>query len=285
MKKLNILFWALATLCTINLAQAQITPPAPSLAGSVTQVVGLTNISVNYSRPSAKGRAIFGNLVKYNQVWRTGANQSTKINLADEVMIEGSKLAKGEYAIMSIPSQTEWTIIFSKNLGVNEGNYKMEDDVLRVKVKPSMTTNKVESFTIAFTDLGMNTANLEFSWENTSVKVKVETEVDAKVEKQIADFTNPNKDANGFYQAATYYFNNGKDINKAYDWIVKSTSMQPQYWTMYLKAQIEMKLKKYKEAIASAEKSMEMAKGATPSPNLQYVEFNEKLLAEAKKMK
>ncbi len=282
MKKLNVLFLALVLFCMVSFAQAQITPPAPSPAASVTQVVGLTNVSVNYSRPSAKGRAIFGSLLKYDQVWRTGANQATKINIADDVTIGGSKLAKGEYAIMSIPSQGEWTIIFSKNLGVNEGNYKMEEDVLRVKAKPTMTTNKVESFTIAFTDLGMNTANLEFSWENTSVKVKIEADVDAKVEKQIADFSNPNKDANGFYQAASYYFNNGKDLNKAYDWIVKSTSMQPQYWTMYLKAQIEMKLKKYKEAIASAEKSAEMAKAGN---NMQYVEFNEKLLSEAKKMK
>jgi hypothetical protein len=191
-------------------------------------------------------------------------------------------LAKGEYAIMSFPNQNEWTIVFSKNLSVNEGSYKMEEDVLRVKAKPTVLAGKVESFTIEFTDLGMNTANLEFSWENTSVKVKIEADVDAKVEKQITDFTNPNKDANGFFQAASYYFNNGKDLNKAYDWIVKSTSMQPQYWTMYLKAQIEMKLKKYKDAIATAEKSTEMAKAGN---NAQYVEFNEKLIAEAKKMK
>ncbi len=282
MKKLNILFVAFSMFCCVSLAQAQITPPAASLSASVTQVVGLTNVSVNYSRPSMKGRSIFGALVKYDQVWRTGANQATKINFADDVVIMGNKLAKGEYAIMSIPSQSEWTVIFTKNLSVNEGNYKMEDDVLRVKVKPTTLTNKVESFTIEFTDLGMNNANLEFSWENTSVKLKIEADVDAKVEKQIADFTNPNKDANGFFQAASYYFNNGKDLNKAYDWIVKSTSMQPQYWTMYLRAQIEMKLKKYKEAIATAEKSAEMAK---TEKNTQYVEFNEKLIAEAKKMK
>lgn len=282
MKKLNVLFLALALFCCANLAQAQITPPAPSPAASVTQTVGLTNISVNYSRPSTKGRVVFGGLVKYDQVWRTGANQATKINVADDVTIMGNKLAKGEYAIMSMPSQSEWTIIFSKNLGVNEGNYKMEEDALRVKVKPTALASKVESFTIEFTDLGMNTANLEFSWENTSVKVKIEADVDAKVEKQIADFSNPNKDANGFYQAASYYFNNGKDLNKAYDWITKSTSMQPQYWTMYLKAQIEMKLKKHKEAIATAEKSLEMAKAGN---NAQYVEFNQNLIAEAKKMK
>ncbi|TAH18878.1 MAG: DUF2911 domain-containing protein [Cytophagales bacterium] len=283
MKKLNVLFFALAVLCCINVAQAQVTPPAPSPSASITQVVGLTNVSVNYSRPSAKGRAVFGSLVKYDQVWRTGANQATKITFADEVTIMGNKLAKGEYAIMSIPSQSaEWTVIFSKNLGVNEGNYKMEEDALRVKVKPTTTANKVESFTVEFTDLGTNSANLEFSWENTSVKVKIEADVDAKVEKQIADFTNPNKDANGFFQASSYYFNNGKDLNKAYDWIVKSTSMQPQFWTLYLKAQIEMKLKKYKDAIATAEKSTELAKAAN---NTQYVEFNEKLLAEAKKMK
>jgi len=282
MKKLNILFLALAVFFCANIAQAQVNPPAPSPAASVTQMVGLTNISVSYSRPSAKSRAVFGGLVKYDQVWRTGANQATKISFADDITVMGNKLAKGEYAIISIPSQSEWTVIFSKNLGVNEGNYKMGEDALRVKVKPTATASKVESFTIEFTDLGTNSANLELTWESTSVKVKIETDVDAKVEKQIADFTSPNKDANGFFQAASYYFNNGKDLNKAYDWIVKSTSMQPQYWTLYLKAQIEMKLKKYKDAIATAEKSAEMAKADN---NMQYVEFNEKLLAEAKKMK
>jgi hypothetical protein len=283
MKKLGILFFTFLMCCCFGIVQAQqITPPAPSPAATITQVVGLTNISVNYSRPSAKGRAIFGSLLKYDQVWRTGANQATKITLADDVTIEGNKLAKGEYAIMSIPSQSDWTVIFSKNLGTNEGSYKQEEDALRVKVKPMTSSSKVETFTIAFTDLGMNTANLEFSLENTIVRVKITTDVDAKVEKQIADFTNPNKDWNGLFQAASYYFNNNKDLNKAYEWIVKSTSMQPQYWTMYLKAQIEMKLKKYKDAITSAEKSMEMAKAGN---NMQYVEFNQKILDEAKKMK
>jgi hypothetical protein len=282
MKKLHVVLSALVVCCYFSLAQAQITPPAPSPAASVTQTVGLTNISVNYSRPSARGRVIFGDLVKYDRVWRTGANQATRISFSDEVTIEGNKLAKGEYAIMSFPNPNEWTVVFSKNLNTGEGNYKQEEDALRVKVKPMTSPTKIETFTISFTDLGMNSANLEFAWENTVVRLKIETDVDAKVEKQIADFTNPNKDANGFFQAASYYFNNNKDINKAYEWIVKSTSMQPQYWTMYLRAQIEMKMKKYKDAIASAEKSMEMAKAAN---NMQYVEFNEKLLAEAKKMK
>ncbi len=282
MKKLHVVLSVFVVCCCFSLAQAQITPPAPSPAASITQTVGLTNISVNYSRPSARGRVIFGDLVKYDRVWRTGANQATRVSFSDEVTIEGNKLAKGEYAIMSFPNPNEWTVVFSKNLNTGEGNYKQEEDALRVKVKPMTSPSKIETFTISFTDLGMNSANLEFAWENTIVRLKIETDVDAKVEKQIADFTNPNRDANGFFQAASYYFNNNKDINKAYEWIVKSTSMQPQYWTMYLRAQIEMKMKKYKDAIASAEKSMEMAKAAN---NMQYVEFNEKLLAEAKKMK
>lgn len=285
MKKLNILFLVLAMFFVVNFTQAQISTPQPSPAATISQMVGMTNVTVSYSRPSVKGRVIFGDLLKYDKVWRTGANQATKITFADEVIIEGNKLAKGDYAIMSIPSASEWTIIFSKNLTTNEGTYKQEEDALRVKVKSIKTPAKVESFTISFLDLAMNAALLEFAWDNTAVRVKVETDVDSKVEKQIADFTNPNKDWNGFFQAASYYFNNNKDINKAYEWIVKSTSMQPQYWTLYLKAQIEMKMKKYQDAIASAEKSMQMAKSATPAPNMQYVEFNEKLLSEAKKMK
>ena len=285
MKKLNILFLALVIIATVGLAQAQITTPAPSPSATISQMIGMTNVTVSYSRPSVKGRVVFGDLVKYDKVWRTGANQATKITLADEVIIEGSKLAKGDYAIMSIPNATEWTVIFSKNLSTNEGSYKQEEDALRVKVKPTKTATKVESFTVNFTDLTMNAGVLELAWDNTAVRLKVETDVDSKVEKQIAEFTNPNKDWNGYFQAASYYFNNNKDINKAYEWVVKSTSMQPQFWTLYLKAQIELKLKKYQDAIATAEKSKEMAKDAKPAPNTQYVEFNEKLLAEAKKMK
>ena len=279
MKNLNLL---LAFVCFFALkVNAQITTPQPSPFAKVSQVVGITEVALEYSRPSVKGRKIFGDLVKFDKVWRTGANRATKITFSDSVKVEGNKLAKGDYAILTIPNQQEWTVIFSKNLGTNEQNYNEKDDVLRVKVKPTATATLIENYTMGFNNLSGSAADLELAWENTLVKVAIQTYVEEKVEKQIADFTNPAKDAGGFYAAASYYYENNKDLTKAYDWITKSTNAQPQYWTMLLKARIEHKLQKYPEAIITAEKAAEMA---TNAKNEQYVEMSRKLVEEAKKL-
>jgi len=268
-------------------ASAQIQMPAPSPLGSVTQRVGLSDITVKYSRPSTKGRKIFGETVSYGKPWRTGANQATVISFKDEITVEGTKVPAGEYAIYTIPAENEWTVVMNKNtkLGGSTGDYKEAEDVARFKVKPTKTNDKTETFAINFTDLTPATANVELLWENTSVKFKIMTEVESKVMAQIQDKVingGANVTPDMYASAAVYYFENNKDNKLALDWIKKANEKDAKFWNLHTQAKIEAKNKDYKNAIKTAEKSIAAAKEAK---NDDYVRMNEKAIAEWKKMK
>ncbi|WP_026464061.1 DUF2911 domain-containing protein [Adhaeribacter aquaticus] len=267
-------------------AIAQIETPAPSPQGTVTQRVGLTDFTVRYSRPSLKGRTMFGETLPYGQPWRTGANGSTVLSFKDAVTIEGVKVPAGEYALYSIPTANEWTIILNKNtsFGGNTHQYKAEEDVARFTVKPTKTAVKTETLTINFTDVTPATANLEILWENTSVKFKIVTEVESKVMAQIQEkvINGKNVTPDLYAAAAVYYFDNNKDNKLALDWIKKANEKDPKFWNLHSQAKIQAKNKDYKGAIASAEKSIALAKEAK---NNDYVRMNEKLIADWKKMK
>jgi hypothetical protein len=189
MKKLfTILFLAVCLM-----AEAQIQTPAASSAGSVSSVVGLTDVKVSYSRPKMKSRKIFGSgddfLVPFGTIWRTGANQGTVISFSDDVKVEGVDVKKGEYLLLTIPGATEWTIVLYSDvaMGGNTANYKQEKDAARFTVKPEKVTEKVETFTISIGDIADNntSAKVQLAWENTSVKFTVVTDFDAKVVKDI----------------------------------------------------------------------------------------------------
>jgi hypothetical protein len=268
-------------------ANAQIATPQPSPAGSVTQRVGLTDITVKYSRPSAKGRKIFGEVVGYGKSWRTGANSSTILSFNDNVTIEGAKVPAGEYALYTIPTENEWTVVLNKNtkLGGNTGDYKEAEDVARFKVKAAKTTEKTETFTINFADLTPATANIELLWENTSVKFKVMADVDSKVMAQIQEKVingGANVTPADYAAAAVYYSDNNKDPKMALDWIKKANEKDPKFWNLHNQAKIEAKNKDYKNAVKSAEKSKELAKEAK---NDDYVRMNDEKISEWKKMK
>jgi len=288
MKKLKsslFLFLALVVLNTSNVL-AQISMPAPSPAATVMQRVGLTDITVKYSRPSVKSRKIFGETLPYGTPWRAGANNSTTIKFEDDVTVEGNKVPKGEYALYTIPTENEWTVILNKNtkLGGNTQDYKEADDVARFKVKPTKTAIKTETLTINFTDLTPATANLEILWENTSAKFKIVTEVDSKVMAQIQEkvVAGQNVSPDLYAAAAVYYFENNKDQKLALDWIKKANEKDPKFWNMHTQAKIQAKNKDYKGAIASAEKSIALAKEAK---NQDYVRMNEKVISEWKTAK
>ena len=275
----------LITLCMaiigIN-AIAQIKTPQPSPAASFKQALGLGEVSVNYSRPAMKGRVVFGDLVPFDKIWRTGANNSTKINFSDDVIIEGNKLPAGEYALYAIPSRTEWTIIFHKNTklwGLGEpGDYKEENDALRIKVKPSMLPYNVESFTISTSDITANSCKVNIEWERTKVSFNVTTEIDAKIMASIEKTFNPKVDASSYYSAASYYYENNKDLNKALEWVNQAISMRSDaFWMVHLKAKILKSMNKTTEAIEAANLSKELASKAG---NPDYVALNEKLIAE-----
>ena len=288
MKKLKsslFLFLALLVLNTSELF-AQISMPAPSPAATIEQRVGLTDITVKYSRPSVKGRNMFGETLPYGTPWRAGANNATTIKFDDDVTVEGNKVPKGEYALYTIPNENEWTVILNKNtkLGGNTQDYKEADDVARFKVKPTKTANKTETLTINFTDLTPATANLEILWENTSVKFKIVTEVDSKVMAQIQEkvVSAQNVSPDLYAAAAVYYLDNNKDPKLALDWIKKANEKDPKFWNMHTQAKIQAKNKDYKGAVASAEKSIALAKEAK---NQDYVRLNEKAIAEWKTAK
>ena len=263
-KSILLLIILFASISTLTMGQ-QIQMPQASPSATISQKIGLTDVNIEYSRPSTKGRKIFGELVPYGEVWRTGANAATIINFSNEVKIEGNIIPAGSYALYSIPGKTEWTIILSKNTKLwGAVGYEANDDLVRFKVKPGKTGQKYETMEINFVDMTDTGATISMKWETTMVKFRIETEVDSIVMAEIKALVIDKEAENPglLYQAANYYFTNNKDMNQAYDWITKSVKEDPKYWTMHLKAKIELALGKKKEAIESATKSMEMAKEA-----------------------
>ncbi len=278
-----LLLLFLLTGFTISAVQAQVTLPPISPRATITQKVGLTSVSVNYSRPSVGGRKIFGDLVPYGQVWRTGANQSTKITFAESVTLEGNRVPAGKYALYTIPGAEQWTIIIHKDTTLwGSDKYDQKNDLMRFTVPAQKTNENVEAFTIDFTNYTQNSADIEFLWAKTAVKFRIETEVDAKVMAELEErMKAKDADYSVYYLAAGYLYNNDKDLNQALQWINKSISMDPKYWTVHLKAKILAKQKKYDEAIAAANESVFYAKKAR---NEDYVKLNQRYIAQWKKL-
>ena len=239
--------------------------PAASQHATITQRVGLTDVSIDYSRPDVRGREIFGGLVPYGKVWRTGANQPTRIKFSDAVKIEGKDVPKGEYAFYTIPNKDEWTIILSKNLKLwGAYGYQPDADELRVTVKPTALADPVESFNIGFDNLKDDGATISLTWEKTRVPVELTTTTVEKVNAEITDgLKNPKSLKPGFYyQAASFYYDHDKDLDQAAKWVDQAIAKQdpPRYFLYYKKAQIEAKLGHKAEAKAAAEKSIELLK-------------------------
>lgn len=286
---LNIiaLFAALLLLC--QTATAQIETPRPSPLATVTQMVGLTEFTITYSRPGVKDREIFGSLVPYGQVWRTGANASTRMTFEDDVMIGGNKVPAGMYALYSIPGEKEWTIMIYKDLdlGGAVGDYDKTKELVRFTVKPRALNDKVESLTIDWSGFTSSGATLTMSWENTAIDIPVAVNTDDQVMAAINDQLIEPKgpDARTYAAAATYYHENGKDLEMALKWMNKAVEMRPEaFWYIHRKAKILKDLGRKKEAIAAAEKSMELAK-ANEGGDYGYVKNNTDLLEALKKMK
>ena len=278
MKKTFLLAILVAITPMIILAQ-DLKTPAPSPIQNIRQEVGIGSIELSYSRPGVKGRKIFGDIEKYGLVWRTGANGATILTVSDEVTIGGTKIPAGKYGLLSIPDPKEWTFIISKQTDVtNAAAYKQDQDIVRVKVKTEKSPVKVETLTMQFGNLKNNGCDLMLMWEDVSLKLPITTDVDAKVMAQIDENMKSAKPA--YYQAAVYYADNNKDINKAIEWINKATQEQPDaFWVFHQQANILAKANKKSEAIAAATKSLALAKAAK---NDSYVVMNEKLIAKLK---
>lgn len=258
-------------------SQAQIETPAPSPASTVTQRVGMTEIKIEYSRPSMKGRKIFGgDVVPFGELWRTGANSATKITTTDSITIMGKGLAKGSYVLMTKPGKDSWEIIFNKNASVSVFNYKPEDDVLKVNVKPINNPLSVESFTMGVSNITNTSAEIEISWENTVVRIPFTNDVDSKVMAQIKQkLDGPSQ--GDYFAMSQYYFEAGKDLNQALDFVSKAIAKGERFWMLRHKSLVQAKLGDKKGAIESAKRSLELAKEAK---NNDYVRMNEKSIAE-----
>ncbi|PTT00923.1 hypothetical protein DBR11_08525 [Pedobacter sp. HMWF019] len=254
--------------------------PQASSGQTITQDFGLGKITISYSRPNVKGRKIFGGLELYGNVWRTGANSATVIKFTDDVTFEGKPVPAGDYELFTVPGKDEWTVILnkmSKQWGAYE--YKESEDLLRVKVKPVALKDKVETFTIQLANVYPTKAQLQLQWENTSVSVNLTTDVDTKVMASIDEAMKGEKKP--YFSAAQYYYENGKDLNKALEWMnAAEAADQKGPWIRLWKGRVQLKMGDKKGAAASAEAGLKLAK---ESNNEEYVRLNSALLAEAKK--
>ncbi len=236
--KLKVLFFLCLLTSTMMVKGQQLQIPQASPSANLNQKIGLTDVTVEYCRPSVKERKIFGTLVPYGTIWRTGANASTKISFSNQVSIEGHKLEKGTYALYTIPNKKDWTIILSNNTELwGAIDYQEKDDALRFTVKSDKLKPKYETLEIGFVDFTDTGASLSIKWEKTEVKFRIETEVDDIVMKQIEELVIGQEDVSPglYYQAAYYYFNNDKNLKLAHEWIQKSVEKDSKYWTVHLK--------------------------------------------------
>lgn len=272
---------------TISLsATAQISTPQPSPAATVKQTVGLTDIEVNYSRPSKKGRTIFGDLVPYDEMWRTGANKNTIIQTSEMLIFGSDTLKAGTYSIFTTPHKAgSWDVYFytnTENWGTPE-NWNDESVAVKTTAKVRETKDVTESFTIGFDNLSSTGADLILSWDQTSARVSFSVNTQAQVMSTI-EKTMAGPSSRDYYLAADYYLTEGKDMKQALEWINKSLELadERQFWVLRRKALIQAELGDYKGAIATAEESMKLAEEANYD---NYVKMNKESIEEWKKKK
>jgi hypothetical protein len=257
-------------------AQTIVTPQA-SPTQTITQAFSVGNIEISYSRPGLKGRKLGVDLAPYGKVWRTGANSATTIKFTDDVTIGGTLVKAGKYGLLSIPDANEWTLIITKDLNVNQPDlYKQANDLVRVKAPVTRLSNKVETFTINTANFTGSTCDLQLMWENTAVTLPISTNTDATVMKQINDIFD--KDTKPYYAAAQYFYENGKDLTKAREWIDKATADPANanaYYMFLLKARIYQKAGNKAVAKAAAEKTIATA---TQAHNDEYIKMAQDLI-------
>lgn len=274
MKKLCSLLFA-AIVFAPGSIEAQVKMPAPSPTQTVKQDFAMGSIEIVYSRPSSKGRKVYGDLVPMRKLWRTGANEPTKITFSEAVELGGKKVEPGSYALYSIPSEENWEIILNKGLN-NWGidGYKETDDVVRFKVMPAKTKNMVETFTIQFANIKPESCEIQVLWEQTVVSIPVTANIKDKLKVQIEDALK-NAEKKPYWEAAQFYYEYEKNLPKALDNINKAIEGYPKgFWMIVYKAKIQKEMGDVAGALESSKKSMELAKEAG---NDDYVKINKDL--------
>ena len=280
MKRLYYYLAAILIVCASQSSYAQMLKvPQLSSTQTIEQELGLGKITLTYSRPNLRGRKIFGNLIVYGTVWRTGANAATLIKFTDDVTIEGNKVPAGEYGLFSILDKDGWTIILNKTAHQwGAYTYKQSDDFLRFKVKNVSLTNPLETMTMQFNDVDQTKCELELKWENVSFSFHISTDVDSKVMANIDEVMNTDK--RPYFEAAMYYYENNKDLKKALEWIrtaEKSESKSPFYklW----EARILLKMGNTAEALSTAQDGLKYAQAQNDK---EYENLNQGVIDQAK---
>jgi len=258
--------------------------PQASPSATVKERVGVTDVSVDYSRPGVKDRKIFGGLVPYGDVWRTGANAATKVTFSTDVKLGGAAVPAGSYALFTIPGQAEWTVILSKVVDGQWGSYAYnpKDDQARVKVKSVAMAEPMETMTISLQDIRAGKANLVIAWEKTKVPVELDTDVVAKVRPQV-EAAMAGSDEKPYFAAAMFYYENDVDMKLAKEWIEAAAKQQPDaVWIVYRKGLILKKAGDKAGALAAAQQARELASKQEGEIKAEYTRLSENLIASLK---
>ncbi|MBK8955462.1 MAG: DUF2911 domain-containing protein [Saprospiraceae bacterium] len=257
---------------------AQISVPAPSPSCKIEQKLGLGTVTVEYSRPGKKDRIVFGDLVPYGKMWRTGANAATKITFSDDVEVSGVKVGKGTYALFTVPGESSWDVILYSDSNVSgvPQNYDVTKEVAKVTVTPELIPYTFENFIVDFNEIRNESATLNLIWETTLVPIKLKFDTDSRVMSSI-DKVLAGPTSNDYYQAARYYYDAKKDQNLALQWAHKANEMAPTFWKLRLESLILAGLGRKTEAIEVAQRSKALSIEAN---NDEYVKMNERSIQE-----
>lgn len=271
--KIAAVFFLFQTQCL----QAQVRLPEASPTQTITQNFGLGKIELSYSRPSVKGRRIFGDFIEYGQVWRTGANSNTIVKFSDPVTIEGKTMEAGTYSLYTIPNVDFWWLVLNrstKNWGTDGYNDSL--DVLKIRVLPGKTKTKTETLSFQFEDMEPGSCKLVMNWDRTRIEVPIQNTFKQTVSRQLD--TELQGEKKPYWVAAQFYNEYENEPAKAYPFVVKATDENPKaYWMWLYRARLEKKLGRKNEAVSSAEKASGLA---TAAKNGTYVKMSNELLTE-----
>lgn len=276
MKKILLMLFIITAMTFSVLAQGFKTP-RPSPDATVSQFVGITKITIDYSSPAVKERKIWGELVPFGQIWRTGANEVTSITFSDPVKVNGHELPAGTYGIHTIPGENEWEIIFSKDTKVDDPmTYDASKDALRIKVKPEQNPF-TERMAFTITDATENSANVNLIWENLKVTFKV----DVNTQELVLQNARNTVDWRTLTSAANYCLQQNVNLDEGFNWIQASTLITQNYNNMSILAQYYAKMNRKAEAISTMEKAIDYGSRLKNPPF--DLENMKKLLADWKK--
>lgn len=269
---------ALTLFIGVQTSDAQVKLPPASSTQTVTQGLGIKTVTLTYQRPNANGRVVFGELVPYGEVWRTGANNIPNLTFEEEVSIQGHAVPAGTYGLFTIPNKDKWTVILSKNPKQwGSYQYKQEEDLLRFDVIPKKLNYKVETFTIAFENVTPKSSDVTIAWENTQIAFTITVDQSAEIMAGIEEAMKGEKKP--YFQAAQYYFNNGLDIEKAANWIKLADQGASAPHIKYWKARILAKAGQKEEARKAAQEGVDLA---TKNNNSEYIKLNSQVLKSIK---